>query len=63
MLNYLKTYFRSLPKTKKGQALVEYGLIIGLIAVVCIVALGLMGGHLQRFFEFINTKLTAVTTA
>ncbi|MBI5343372.1 MAG: Flp family type IVb pilin [Deltaproteobacteria bacterium] len=38
----LKRYFESI-KDEKGQALTEYGLILALIAVVCIAALTLTG--------------------
>lgn len=46
----------------RGAAAVEYGLIVGLIAVAIIVAVGLVGGHLDRFFDFIATRLGTVTT-
>jgi pilus assembly protein Flp/PilA len=32
-----------LARNEEGQALAEYGLILGLIAVVCIIALGVLG--------------------
>jgi pilus assembly protein Flp/PilA len=57
MFNLLKTYLRSLPKTKKGQAMVEYGLIIGLIAVVCIAALVILGPKIAGMFTSISNKL------
>jgi len=31
--------FRSMMKDEKGQALAEYGLILALIAVLCVIAL------------------------
>ena len=34
-------------KDEKGQALAEYGLILALIAVVCVGALILLGGNLN----------------
>jgi len=40
---------------EKGQALAEYGLILALIAVACIIALGLLGlavsGQLKQLTE------------
>lgn len=62
MLNYLKTCLKSMPKTKKGQAMVEYGLIIALIAVVLIVALGFMSGALTGIFNKITTALGGATS-
>jgi pilus assembly protein Flp/PilA len=42
----LKSYTKLRGKGE-GQALAEYALIIGLIAVVCIVALGLLGNNIS----------------
>ncbi len=51
-------YFLSQIRTsKKGQGMVEYGLIIGLIAIVVIVALTAMGGGLNGIFERITGEL------
>jgi Flp pilus assembly pilin Flp len=38
-------------KESKGQALAEYALIIALIALVCMTALGLLGGNISGFFS------------
>lgn len=46
-----------LVREEKGATAVEYGLIVGLIAVVIIVAVGVLGGTLNGFFEDINTQL------
>jgi pilus assembly protein Flp/PilA len=43
----------------RGAALVEYGLLVGLIAVVCIVAIQLLGTQIAGFFNAITTALTA----
>ena len=60
MLNYWYVRAQGLFKSKKGQGMVEYGLIIGLIAVVVIVALTAVGGQLSILFTTIKTKLTGV---
>ena len=38
---------------EEGQALAEYGLILALIAVVCIAVLGLLGFALRDNLQFI----------
>ena len=41
-------------KDEAGQGMVEYGLIIALIAVVVAVALGTMGGNISALFNGIS---------
>ena len=56
----LKLYVRlkSMMTSKKGQGMVEYGLIIGLIAVGVIALLTTMGDELKRLFQSVATSLT-----
>jgi len=42
---------------EKGQALAEYGLILALIAVVCIVTLVLLGLAVSGQFKAISDKM------
>ncbi|MDP2949979.1 MAG: Flp family type IVb pilin [Chloroflexota bacterium] len=44
-------------QSEKGQALTEYGLILALIAVVCIVALGAIGVAIAGFLDDIAAAL------
>jgi pilus assembly protein Flp/PilA len=46
-------------KNEEGAALVEYGLLVGLIAVVCIAAVTTLGGYINDVFTYINTQLVA----
>jgi pilus assembly protein Flp/PilA len=46
-------------KNDEGAALVEYGILVGLIAVVCIAAVTLLGTTIQGVFNTINADLTA----
>lgn len=50
MLMYFEM-FKNLLRNEKGQGMVEYGLILSLIAVVVIAALTLMGTNLQGMFN------------
>lgn len=50
----LVNWFKS---EENGQGLVEYGLIIALIAVALIAALGLLGDGLNGIFERITDAL------
>jgi pilus assembly protein Flp/PilA len=43
---------------EEGQGMVEYGLIIALVAVVVIVGLTLLGGKTNTLFSGISDKLT-----
>lgn len=42
---------------EKGATAVEYGIMVGLIAVVIIAAVSTLGGSLDQFFDSINTEL------
>ncbi|MDD5260867.1 MAG: Flp family type IVb pilin [Methylacidiphilales bacterium] len=46
-------------KSKKGQTLVEYGLILALVSIVVIVVLGLLGNQLKNIFNTITNTLGA----
>ncbi len=54
----MKELMMRLWKDEEGQGMVEYGLIIALIAVVVIAALTLMGTQLEGFFTQITDALT-----
>lgn len=47
-------------KRQEGQALVEYALILALIAVVSILILNALGLNVSRVFNTVNTQLSAV---
>ena len=49
--------FRNFFKDESGQGMVEYGLILALIAVVVITALSLMGEKVDGIFDQVNEKL------
>lgn len=54
----LKKWF----KDEEGQGMVEYGLIIGLIAVVVIVALVALGPKIRDMFDEVNDQIDAIGT-
>ena len=45
---------------EEGAALVEYGMLVGLIAVVCIAAVRTLGVTISGVFATINTDLAGV---
>jgi pilus assembly protein Flp/PilA len=50
-------------KNREGQAMVEYGLIIALVAIVVIVAITLLGNNLGSLFNNIAGKLNPTSSA
>ena len=52
-----------LQREDKGATAVEYGLMVGLIAVVIIGAVTLLGGELKTLFTTIQTKLGVANAA
>lgn len=53
MLNALMAAIRS----DRGQGMVEYALIIALVAIVLVAALSSLGGGIGGIFNTITTKL------
>ena len=45
-------------RDEEGATAVEYGLIVGLIAVAIVAVLILVGGNLTTLFTTVNTKLS-----
>ena len=62
MLHLLCTHIRRLldrfRRDEYGAALVEYGILVGLIAVVCVAAIAIIGTRLSTGFSIIASALT-----
>ncbi len=54
MTTYIRARFGA---SERGAALVEYALLLALIAVVCIVALTALGGQASSKFDAIGNSL------
>lgn len=50
-------------KDENGQGMVEYGLIIGLIAIIVVAALVVLGPKIAGMFTSIGNSIDATTTA
>ena len=48
-------------KEEEGATAVEYGLMVGLIAVVIIAAVSILGNNLSTFFDYVSQKITTPT--
>ncbi len=57
-LNLTNLRLADLRKDERGASLVEYGLLVALIALVCIAALQLLGTKLSGLFTNIASNLT-----
>lgn len=58
LYTWVQSYFRS----DEGATMVEYGLMVALIAVAAIVAITLIGTNLSALFNSIGVKLGVVAT-
>jgi pilus assembly protein Flp/PilA len=56
----LRRLINRFAKDEQGAALLEYGLLVGLIAVVCVAAVQTLGLTVNTVFTTINTNLAAV---
>ncbi len=57
MIGFLYEWVKDNVKRQEGQAMAEYGLILALVAVVCIVVLGLLGTGISGKLQAIVDKL------
>ena len=48
---HLKTFLLDLVRDEEGATMVEYALMVALIAIVCIVTVGLLGGKANATFD------------
>jgi pilus assembly protein Flp/PilA len=55
----LQKFLSRFVKDESGAALVEYGILVGLIAVVCIGAVTTLGTTIDGVFTTIDLSLTA----
>ena len=58
IVTYLQARFA---KTERGAALVEYALLLALIAVVCIVALTTLGDQASSKFSDVGASIEAAS--
>jgi len=52
---------KALLKDEGGQGMAEYGLIIALIAVVCIAAMIFLGGSISNKFQLIGEEIDSAS--
>jgi len=62
MMKMYFDYLKALVGNKKGQGMVEYGLIISLIAVACIAALLILGPKIATLFTGVADSINGPTT-
>jgi len=53
----MKNLFNRFVREEEGQDLVEYALLLGLIAAALILAITALGGTVTKRFEDINTAI------
>ena len=45
-------------RREEGQTMVEYGLILALVAVVAVVSLGVIGTNVNGVFDWVSGKIS-----
>jgi Flp pilus assembly pilin Flp len=58
----LITYVRALLRDSSGQDLLEYALLVALIALVCVVVITSTGTNVQQIFQRISDELGTAAT-
>jgi pilus assembly protein Flp/PilA len=62
MLHYMRMRMQLISRDERGASAVEYGLLVGLIAVAIIFTVLALGGELDRLFGAVNDELGDVAT-
>ena len=57
LASFLIDWIKDNIKRQEGQAMAEYGIILALIAAVCIVTIGLLGGKIETALSSLVTQL------
>ncbi|MEE9414188.1 MAG: Flp family type IVb pilin [Acidimicrobiales bacterium] len=55
--NFLATWLKAQAKSERGASLVEYALLVALIAVVCITAVTMLGSSASDKFSEISSAV------
>jgi pilus assembly protein Flp/PilA len=53
----MKTLINRFVREEEGQDLIEYGLLIGIITVACIVSIQSIGPKVAKYFSDLDGKL------
>jgi len=54
---WARSYIQARLERQEGQALVEYALILSLIAVAAVVIMGILGGQISSIFSTISSDI------
>ena len=60
MQAYVAALMRRFRTDEQGAALVEYGILVGLIAVICIAAITIVGTQVSAAFSKIASQITGI---
>ena len=56
-IQFLTAYLQTKTRSERGASLVEYALLVALIAVVCIAAVTALGGKASSKFDSVGSAL------
>jgi pilus assembly protein Flp/PilA len=56
-VQFVTAWFKAHVKSERGASLVEYALLLALIAVICIVALEFLGGEASEKLSTVGASL------
>lgn len=56
-MSYMRTMVRSRIANERGASLVEYALLVALIAVACIAAINFLGGNAKGKFNEVGSEI------